>query len=253
MKSPMTQALMMLLAIVFAVALSLTVALLCISFLREENTQPPRVEDTSAPIALPPPTDTLESTTYPDILTTAPPPVVDEPEVELGNGLAFVSNGDGSCTLTGIGTCTDACVVIPEYAPNGERVTSISARALYGCRQINAIQIPASVESIGSLAFSNCQNLVYISVSEENEEFCDMDGILYTSDGRALLLYPPMRAGSTVTISVVTTEIMEMAFYNCTYLKQIYYTGTPAQWESIAIGSKNYSLIASAKTFSVTK
>jgi hypothetical protein len=46
---------------------------------------------------------------------------------------------------------------------------------------------------------------------------------------------------------------MEMAFYNCTYLTQIYYTGTPAQWESISIGSKNYSLIASAKTFSVTK
>ena len=165
------------------------------------------------------------------------------------NTLAFASAGDGTCTLVGIGSCTDSCVVIPSYSPAGDRVTTIAARAFYGQKQINAIQIPASVEHIGVLAFANCPNLVYISVSDQNEDYCDIDGILYTSDGRELLLYPPMRAGASVTISLVTTEIAEMAFYNCAYLTHVYYTGTPEMWERITIGAKNYSLIAASKTF----
>lgn len=238
----MTQTLLMILAIVFAVALALTIAMISLSYMRAESEETrPQWENTT-----PTPTVTtpilLGSTTVPEI--TTPPE-----ETTQGNSLAFASAGDGTCTLIGIGSCTDACVVIPAYSPAGEKVTAIAARALYGCKQINAIQIPDTVEHIGVLAFANCPNLVYISVSDENEEYCDIDGILYTSDGRELLLYPPMRAGASVTISLVTTEIAEMAFYNCAYLTHVYYTGTPEMWERITIGSKNYSLTAAAKTF----
>ncbi len=250
MKTPMTQAFMMILAVVFATALALTVILLCMTYLRGDVSQErPSYDDTDTRTE----SETLPTVVLPDIVTTTLPPEEEKAPAELGNGLAFASSGDGTCTLIGIGTCIDACVVIPEYSPAGDRVTSVSARALYGCVQINAVQIPASVDFIGALAFANCPNLVYISVSDQNEEYCDVDGILYTSDGRALLLYPPMRAGNAVTLSVVTTEIMEMAFYNCAYLSHVYYTGSPEQWESISIGSKNYSLIAAAKTFSATK
>ena len=239
----MPQTFLMILAIVFAVALALTIAMISLSFMRveSENTRPQEVETT-----MPTPQVTtlfLPPTTVPEEITTP------EEVTTQSNSLLFASAGDGTCTLVGIGNCTDACVVIPAYSPAGDKVTSIAARALYGQKQINAIQIPATVEHIGALAFANCPNLVYISVSDESEEYCDIDGILYTSDGRELLLYPPMRAGASVTISLVTTEIAEMAFYNCAYLSHIYYTGTPEAWERITIGSKNYSLIAAAKTF----
>ena len=241
----MTQTLLMILAIVFAVALALTIAMISLSYTRVES------EDTR---------DREEYTTYraPEITATVPillesttPEEITTPieETTQSNTLTFASAGDGTCTLVGVGSCTDSCVVIPSYSPAGERVTAIAARALYGLKQINAIQIPPTVEHIGALAFANCPNLVYISVSDENEDYCDIDGILYTSDGRELLLYPPMRAGTSVTISLVTTEIAEMAFYNCAYLTHIYYTGSPEMWERIAIGSKNYSLIAASKSF----
>ena len=240
-----TQTLLMILAIVFAVALALTIAMISLSYTRVES------EDTR---------DREEYTTYraPEITATVPillesttPEEITTPieETTRSNTLTFASAGDGTCTLVGVGSCTDSCVAIPSYSPSGERVTAIAARALYGLKQINAIQIPATVEHIGALAFANCPNLVYISVSDENEDYCDIDGILYTSDGRELLLYPPMRAGTSVTISLVTTEIAEMAFYNCAYLTHIYYTGSPEMWERIAIGSKNYSLIAASKSF----
>ena len=237
-----TQTLLMILAIVFAVALALTIAMISLSYTRVEREETrPQGEGTKPMPQITAPT-LLESTTLPEITTPLE-------ETTPSNTLAFASAGDGTCTLVGIGSCTDSCVVIPTYSPAGERVTAVAARALYGLKQINAIQIPATVEHIGALAFANCPNLVYISVSDQNEEFCDIDGILYTSDGRALLLYPPMRAGASVTISLVTTEIAEMAFYNCAYLSHVYYTGTPEAWERITIGAKNYSLIAASKTF----
>lgn len=239
----MTQTFLIILAIVFAIALALTIAMISLSYMRveSEDTRPP-VTDTTRPLP--------QSTTLwlPEVTT---PEVTTVPEeiTMPSNSLSFASAGDGTCTVVGIGSCTDACVVIPAYSPAGDKVTTIAARALYGQKQINAIQIPATVEHIGALAFANCPNLVYISVSDQNEEYCDIDGILYTSDGRELLLYPPMRAGASVTISLVTTEIAEMAFYNCAYLSHVYYTGTPEQWERISIGAKNYSLTAAAKTF----
>ena len=239
-----TQTFLIILAIVFAVALALTIAMISLSYIRveSEGTIPPKEYAT-----VPTPqvtTPMLIETTFTEETTTAPE------EITLpSNSLLFASAGDGTCTLVGIGTCTDACVSIPAYSPVGDRVTAIAARALYGQKQINAIQIPATVEHIGVLAFANCPNLVFVSVSDQNEEYCDIDGILYTSDGRELLLYPPMRAGASVTISLVTTEIAEMAFYNCAYLSHVYYTGTPEQWERISIGAKNYSLTAASKSF----
>lgn len=255
MKSPMSQIFMITLAIVFAMALSLTIALICISYIRADKPEPFQ-------------TDTQESESHTSTLPvynpleTLPPAITDdsesttttllEPEddpIDLGNGLSYASNGDGTCTLIGIGSCTDVCIVIPDRSPAGDRVISIAPRAFYGCTYVTAIQIPSTVISIGDLAFAACNNLVYISVNEANAYYCDVDGILYSADGRSILLYPPMRAGNTATISAATTEIMDMAFYNCAYLTHIHYTGTAEQWEHISIGSKNYSLTAAAKTF----
>ena len=240
-----TQTLLMILAIVFAVALALTIAMISLFYTKVES-EDIRDREEESRWTVP----ELTVTTPILLETTTPEETTAVEEVTMpSNTLSFASAGDGTCTLVGIGSCTDSCVVIPTYSPAGDRVTSIAARALYGQKRINAIQIPPTVEHIGALAFANCPNLVYISVSDQNEDYCDIDGILYTSDGRELLLYPPMRAGASVTLSLVTTEIAEMAFYNCAYLTHVYYTGSPEMWERITIGAKNYSLIAASKTF----
>ena len=239
-----TQTLLMILAIVFAVALALTIAMISLFYTKVES-EDIRDREEHTTWTLPEATATI-----PILLETTPEETTAVEEVTMpSNTLSFASAGDGTCTLVGIGSCTDSCVVIPTYSPAGDRVTTIAARALYGQKRINAIQIPPTVEYIGALAFANCPNLVYISVSDQNEDYCDIDGILYTSDGRELLLYPPMRAGASVTVSLVTTEIAEMAFYNCAYLTHVYYTGSPEAWERITVGAKNYSLIAASKTF----
>lgn len=221
-------------AVVFAMGMALAVAILCI----------PQNEGDFSTDA--PSSDTTGGIFVTDSESEDPPtPVLPD----VSNGLEFTSLGDGTCALTGIGACTDACVVIPEYSPFGDRVVEIAPRALYGVASITALQIPASVRTIGELALAACENLMYISVSASNPAFCDREGVLYTKDRSVLLCYPAARAGDTAALSAETVRIADMAFFGCVYLRSVAYDGTPEQWERIAIGAKNYSLIAAAKTF----
>ncbi len=243
---PQTQILMIALAIVFAIGLALTVALISLSVMNRDE-----------PDAVEPPTEPPTPDLYIPTFSTTPeaaPPATEAPTKapESGIGLVFESLGSGTCRLVGIGTCRDAFVTIPERSPEGEAVTEIGDRAFMGCKTLTAVQIPSTVKRIGELAFADCPELIHVSVDERSTAYRDHEGVLYTADGKTLLLYPPMRAGSSVFLSSAVTEIADMAFYQCAYLTSVRYAGSPADWEAIRIGSKNYSLTAAAKTFSAS-
>lgn len=233
-----TDAPMMGLAILFAVGLAVAVALICISYIKNEPADPLPPE-TSLP-ALPVDVESTAGWTSEAPVPTPPTPA---------SLLQFSSNGDGTCVLSGLGDHPGGSVVIPDFAPNGDRVTAIAPMALYGAESVTAVQIPASVMHLGALSLAACPNLVYVSVAPENAFFCDRDGVLYSADLSTLLLYPACRAGSSLSIASVTTRIGEMAFYRCAYLVRIEYEGSAAEWEQIRIGSRNYSLTAAAKEF----
>ena len=46
-------------------------------------------------------------------------------EKTYSTGLAFRSNGDGTCAVSGLGTCTSAAILIPPASPTGDMVTEI--------------------------------------------------------------------------------------------------------------------------------
>ena len=102
-------------------------------------------------------------------------------------GLAYEVGEDGvSCTVTGMGTCTDTALVIPEqmdgYAVTGigseaflnctelvsvtilNGATKISNRAFSGCTGLTTVTIPDSVTSIGNSVFSGCSSLVSMTI-----------------------------------------------------------------------------------------
>lgn len=234
-------------AVALVIALILTATLMGMSYFTEAHGQ----QDTSAREEITaartePPSKPVS--TVPSAPSTEAP--TEEPTTEeLGLGLLYRSYGDGTCILVSVGSCRDACVVIPEFSPKGDRVVEIAPQAFYGCTTVTAIQIPKSVRIIGNLAFASCPNLVFISVNENNLHYCDRDGVLFTADERELLLYPSRRAGSYVLLSSATVKIHEMAFYGCAYLQSVHYEGSAEQWEQMSIGAKNYSLTAAAKTF----
>ena len=69
--------------------------------------------------------------------------------------------GDGS--NPSVPTGTNGLVTIPSSA-NGFAVTQIAYKAFYNCSQITGTVIPTSVTSIGSYAFSGCNNLTSVTV-----------------------------------------------------------------------------------------
>ena len=74
-------------------------------------------------------------------------------------GLSYSSNGDGTCKVTGIGTCTDTDLVISDKSSNGDTVTSIGEMAFYNCSGLTSVVIPDSITTIGKNAFKKCYAL----------------------------------------------------------------------------------------------
>lgn len=72
-------------------------------------------------------------------------------------------NGDGTCTVSGIGTCTDTDIKIPSVY-DGEKVTGIGDEAFFDCRNLTGVTIPNSVTLIGDLAFGGCDSLTSITI-----------------------------------------------------------------------------------------
>lgn len=106
-----------------------------------------------------------EGTTAPEATDPEEMTAPVDPNKPDSEGLEFVSNGDGTCYVSGIGTCKDLDVVIPLVSPDGDRVTSIGDMAFfrYG---LTSIIIPDSVISIGNGAFARCSNLVSVTIPD---------------------------------------------------------------------------------------
>ena len=185
--------------------------------------------------------------------TTAAAPTPPTPSV----GLAFTSNDDGTCYVSGIGTCTDTAVVIPETSPSGDRVTGIGEEAFYECAALSSVMVPASLESIGDWAFDACYALTAITfaegsrltsigegafhgcralhaieipqgvtcISEDTFDGCFTlvsvtfaEGSRLTSIGEA---FDTCRMLSTIVLPAMLEEIGDGAFNNCTALSEV--------------------------------
>ncbi len=201
------------------------------------------VPDTSEPGTTEPettePGTTLPETTAPDTIEPGTSdPGTDTPTPVYSEGLKFESNGDGTCVLTGKGTCTDVNIVIPPISPDGDRVTSIGEGA-FGATGLMSIEIPDSVTSIGDYAFSDCHrltsimiphsvtnigeaalgacfNLTSIIVDPENNEFYSKDNCIIKTLSNMLIL-----GCQTSIIPDCVTSIGKYAFGACINLRSI--------------------------------
>ena len=117
----------------------------------EEPTGVPTEHPTDVPIATPTATPTPRPTVTPKpTATPAPSPT---PNVADSVGLEYSVNEDGvTCTITGIGSCTDEHLIIGSEI-DGYTVTAIGVQAFLYCDDLIRITIPGSVETVGKQAF----------------------------------------------------------------------------------------------------
>ena len=109
-------------------------------------------------------TDTIIDT---DTNIDTPPADNDPPteEIKYSQGLEWqpIYSGSSACQITGIGTCTDTVIYIPEEI-EGYRVEEIGSSAFAYNEKITGVVLGNVVTTIGAYAFSNCSKL-------ENIEF----------------------------------------------------------------------------------
>ena len=87
-------------------------------------------------------------------------------EKKVSVGLKF-ADYDGFAMVTGIGSCTDTVIVIPDVSPSGLPVKEIGMQAFQNCTNIVEVIIPDAVEGIGREAFMNCTSLERITLPGE--------------------------------------------------------------------------------------
>ncbi len=99
----------------------------------------------------------------------------------------LVSNGEA--TLTGCRTDANGNITIPNTIADAT-VTAISDNAFKDCSNVTRINIPSSVNFIGDKVFVGCSSLERFEVAEDNQNYCSLNGILYSKDKKKIICTP---------------------------------------------------------------
>ncbi len=154
---------------------------------------------------------------------------------EEAGGFTYQVKPDGTAAITGC--ANSGGVVIPEQL-NGHTVTSLARELFFARGGITSVSLPATVTYFGDdpgdstwdYVFSYCFDLKAIHVAQGNPAFMDVDGVLYSRDGRILYNYPCARAGSVYHVPAKTRTICCTAFASSANLKEVYLDGGNAIW-----------------------
>lgn len=139
-------------------------------------------------------------------------------------GFEFESNGDGTCTLTKIGTCNDTDIVIPEKSPAGDMITMIAEYAFYGAEDINSIVLAGRTMELDKKAFQSCETEKIIItgcdlvVGENAFSYCDDVSQVYISNSKIEVdTYAFYDTGKDMSVKIVncTGVLDEKAFQSC--------------------------------------
>lgn len=92
-----------------------------------------------------------------------------------------------------------------------EGVTTMMPGSAYGCKQLERVEMPATLTVIDK-AFDGCTALRDYVVADGNTKFADIEGVLCDSSKATLLKYPLGRTEESYIVPAPVTEIGEEAF-----------------------------------------
>ncbi len=103
----------------------------------------------------------------------------------------------------------------------GLPVTEIHGGAFIYCDSMTKITIPESVISIGENTFGSCSSISSIEVTENNEYYSSIDGVLFSKNKTEVIQYPCGNENTTYEIPDSVTSIGDYAFFGCSNLAEI--------------------------------
>ena len=159
-------------------------------------------------------------------------------------------------TVAEIGTgafsaCTGLAAVT--LAPG---VRSLGAYAFAACTALRRIDLPDGMTLLGSGLFSGCTALTELPLPDDvawvEPRLCENCTALQNIVLPAAMTEVPrgLLRGCTglrrVTLQGAVTAVGNGAFAGCDALADVYFTGTRAQWDAVAVGANNARLTAAA-------
>ncbi len=100
-------------------------------------------------------------------------------------------------------------------------LTKIGYSTFANCFALESLEIPSGVTSVGPSALSGCRNLKTVTVAEGNTSYKTIDDVLYTADGKQLVLYPCGKEADTLTVPDGVTSIQAYALRYCNNLSTV--------------------------------
>lgn len=102
----------------------------------------------------------------------------------------------------------------------GDKFRNNMGSGLFSSFSGSSILIPKSITKISTYALSGglfgCQSLREINVADNNPTYKSIDGVLYSKDGTALLLWPAEKSDSEIiSVSNTVNKIGDYAFQGC--------------------------------------
>lgn len=183
-------------------------------------------------------------------------------------GLTYSVNSDGwTCTVTGIGSCTESEICIPKESPEGytvtkigdkafadssatsiiipDSVTDIGVRAFYNCTGITEIRIPSSVKTIGTQIFYKASGLTTVyydsTYSAEDNTFLNIANIKKVVFGGESVPSYILDNCTSITEVEITDRVKSIgykAFNGCSLLTSITIPDSVTSIEELAINGE---------------
>lgn len=153
-------------------------------------------------------------------------------EIILPSSLVLIQNNafDGCVALSSItlpenleeiwDNAFQNCTSLTEISiPNS--VKELGSHAFAGCDALKTINIGSGLSFIRCNIIDECSSIENIEVSENNEHYMSVDGVVYSKDKSVLCLYPTGKKEETFVIPEGVKEIAEGSFYIETALTSI--------------------------------
>ncbi len=171
---------------------------------------------------------------------------------ESVEGLLFVSNGDGTCYVSGLGLWEQDELVVPETSPEGDKVTAVGNYAFRGA-ELKKIVLPDTVTKIGLAAFNQCRALETVEIPDSvnhigYDAFYDCHSLTEVRLPSGITELSPdlfygCRSLKRVTIPQGLKQIGEMVFYGCTSLTYVAVEGSDAETVSGVILPEGFTTL----------
>lgn len=110
---------------------------------------------------------------------------------------------------------------------------------------IKTISLPASLQYVGEQSFLSSENIVSVTVADNNNYYSSLDGILYNKEKTELIYYPKGKTDESFTAPKTVKVIYDCAFYqssvkNVVLPEGLEKIGNSAFWSNKALESINF-------------